>query len=69
MEESVASTMRQGDHLQQVMSRPDATGAVPSPAAQPGEQWGEDGSQTMIIGTNPGAVDPPPSGLEQPVAR
>ena len=50
----------QGQHLQQVMSPtpgPEATGAVPSPAFQPG----------VVNGTNTGAVDPPPSGLEQPV--
>ena len=62
--------MRQGEHLQQVMSPtpgPQATGAVPSPASQPGVRGGGDASQTTVNGTTAGVGVPSPSGLVQPI--
>ena len=46
---------------------PEATGAVPSPASQPGVQRGGDASQTIVNGTNTGVGVPSPSGLAQPI--
>ena len=60
----------QGQHLQQVMSPtpgPEATGAVPSPASQPGVRGGGDASQTTVNGTTTGVGVPSPSGLAQPI--
>ena len=56
--------------LQQVMSPtpgPEATGAVPSPASQPGVRGGGDASQTTVNGTTTGVGVPSPSGLAQPI--
>ena len=46
---------------------PEATGAVPSPASQPGVRGGGDASQTTVNGTTTGVGVPSPSGLAQPI--
>ena len=46
---------------------PEATGAVPSPASQPGVRGGGDASQTTVNGTTAGVGVPSPSGLVQPI--